>query len=295
MSPGTSFLLSLKYNKGMNKTKHIKLLTIGTDNVKLIHWEEHAQRYKWDYEIVTPTQNIMKPLAGAGPFKKILLQRAIAVAQSMSDFDLLCLTDAYDVLINKTPEECKTRYDRVSDKLGSRPLIVGKDAYVRLGPFMLWSALFGNGKHTSANLPDCGNGYINLGVAIGPPKAIILYATIIINELSTEHCSLSACSEQRAFSRIAHTKFSCKDNSIYIDANQLFVQNVSPVDAVTGNDVNAIFIHFPGMDNPFSLNVLKLAYYKWAQGHRSNYLMWTIILVCVFLIIIVCIKMGCAT
>ena len=192
----------------------IKLFTISTNkehpNLKM--WTDTAKYWGWYYDLFITEVKSTKQF-GAMIYKIELLKH---VLQNMDDVDYVAIVDAYDIIINNTPEEC---INRIQKNNLENTLIVSKDGYDVTFIDTLLSNTFFNRSF------DCKMDF-NLGVVIGSVRVIREYIKRMLYVWENDNlCSNKFCSEQAHFQKLLndYNLYKCSNNTLYIDKNHQFV------------------------------------------------------------------------
>lgn len=237
----------------------IKLFTISTNNdhPNLRLWTDTAKYWGWDYDLFITEVKSTKQF-GAMIYKIELLKH---VLHNMDDVDYVAIVDAYDVIINNTPEECIHRIHKDNLK---HMLIIGKDG-VNI-PFIN-KVRYHNSFFNRSN--DCNMDY-NLGVVIGSTNVIRVYIERMLYVWENDNlCTKKFCSEQMHFQKLAnfYNLYECSNKTLYIDINHYFVYTdqsnlINILMPSESNTKHPIFIHVHGNKHKYEQTLMLYHYYN---------------------------------
>ena len=236
----------------------IKLFTISTNkehpNLKM--WTDTAKYWGWYYDLFITEVKSTKQF-GAMIYKIELLKH---VLRNMDDVDYVAIVDAYDIIINNTPEEC---INRIQKNNLENTLIVSKDGYDVTFIDILQSNTFFNRSF------DCKMDF-NLGVVIGSVKVIREYIERMLYVWENDNlCSNKFCSEQAHFQKLSndYNLYKCSNNTLYIDKNHQFVHTEQATSkqmilSMKSRTKYPIFIHVHGNDFKYEQTIILHHYYN---------------------------------
>ncbi len=176
------------------------------------------------------------------------------VLHNMDDVDYVAIVDAYDIIINNTPEEC---INRIQKSNLENTLIIGKDGYDVTFIDNLLSNTFFNRSF------DCKMDF-NLGVVIGSVKVIREYIERMLYVWENDNlCTKKFCSEQAHFQKLAnfYNLYKCSNKTLYIDNNHQFVHTeqshfINILIQIESRTKYPIFIHVHGNNHKYEQNLM---------------------------------------
>lgn len=192
------------YEFFQNKTHDITLISVGTDAQKTKLWEDGAKKFGWDYKIIGKNMEWPRSKYGKafGKFKFLI------PAIETIDTKYLLVTDAYDVIVNGTPQEALKKYFEI-DPSGTK-IVIGEE----ITPFYINQYFF-------PNITNINNKNINTGHIMGRTSDIRFFFKSL--ELFKEKCTDKICSDQKLVQHMHNGGIMEIDKNILTDPNIFYV------------------------------------------------------------------------